>query len=241
MSMSNSDFEVLFDALDRTNEVQFRTLFTPLAQTNMVDLILSKEGYGDDFHFIKAKRSNKIIAKHSQGRALNLSAGEYPSYSYDIIRENFLGKNQEFFRAVYFDFAPLWAIPIYQERPVHSLKPVRDLSRLYSVKECEVLANRVEDQYVLHPDSKTQGILKTTFKGLKDQVEETCITALSYDIETHVDLVPVHGGDGRWHDVPVEWKEYLPLQAENRFYISAEQYAENKNVIARRNGLCIYN
>ena len=37
MSMSNTDFEVLFDALDRTHEVQFRTLFTPLAQNNMVD------------------------------------------------------------------------------------------------------------------------------------------------------------------------------------------------------------
>ena len=72
MSMSNSDFEVLFDALDRTNEVQFRTLFTPLAQTNMVALILSKIGYGDDFNFIKTKRTNRIISNHSQGRAINL-------------------------------------------------------------------------------------------------------------------------------------------------------------------------
>ena len=62
MSMSNTDFEVLFDALDRNNEVQFRTLFTPLAQTNMVDLLLSDTGYGDDFHFIKSKRTNRIIS-----------------------------------------------------------------------------------------------------------------------------------------------------------------------------------
>ena len=55
MSMSNSDFEVCFDALDRTHEIQFRGLFTPLAQTNMVDLILSKVGYGDDFDFIDTK------------------------------------------------------------------------------------------------------------------------------------------------------------------------------------------
>ena len=59
VSMSNTDFEVLFDALDRDNEVQFRTLFTPLAQTNMVDLILSDDTYGDDFHFFKRKRMNK--------------------------------------------------------------------------------------------------------------------------------------------------------------------------------------
>ena len=55
MSMSNTEFEVLFDALNRTNEVQFRTIFTPLAQTNMVDLLLSKTGYGDDFNFFKNK------------------------------------------------------------------------------------------------------------------------------------------------------------------------------------------
>ena len=61
VSMSNSDFEVLFDALDRNNEVQFRTLFTPLAQTNMVALIRSKVGYGDDFNFIKHNRTNRII------------------------------------------------------------------------------------------------------------------------------------------------------------------------------------
>ena len=106
MSMSNSDFEVLFDALDRTNEVQFRTLFTPLAQTNMVDLLLSKEGFGDDFHFIKLRRTNKIISNHSQGRAVNLLANQYTSYSFDMIKENFIGKNISFFKAVYFDFAP---------------------------------------------------------------------------------------------------------------------------------------
>ena len=97
MSMSNSDFEVLFDALDRTNEVQFRTLFTPLAQTNMVSLILSKLGYGDDFNFIKLKRTNRIISNHSQGRLINLLPGNYISYSYDIIQENFIGKNIDFF------------------------------------------------------------------------------------------------------------------------------------------------
>ena len=130
--MSNTDFEVLFDALDRTNEVQFRTLFTHLAQTNMVALILSKLGYGDDFNFIKQKRMNKIISTHSQGRPINISARSYPSYSFDIIKDNFITKNTDFFKAVYFDFAPLWAIPIYQERPMHSLQPIPEYSQKYS-------------------------------------------------------------------------------------------------------------
>lgn len=241
MSMSNSDFEVLFDALDRTNEVQFRTLFTPLAQTNMVELIRSKVGYGDDFNFIKTKRTNRILSKHSQGRVINLLPNHYGSYSFDQIKANFTGRNAEFFKAVYFDFAPLWAVPMYQERPVHSLKPIPDYSQRYSLKECEALANVVDCKYVVHPNTKTHAILKSSFVCSKDDVDETCITAYSYDIEKRVDFVAVYGGDGHYHDVPVEWDDYLPLEASNHFYISTSEIAKNKSVIARRNGLCIFN
>ncbi len=240
MSMSNSDFEVLFDALDRANEVQFRTLFTPLAQTNMEDLILSKVGYGDDFHFIKRKRTNKIISNHSQGRDINLLAGNYTSFSFDVIKENFTGKNAEFFKAVYFDFAPLLAIPAYQERPVHSLKPIPDGSQLYALKECEALANMVESRHVVHPDTKTKAILKSSFVASEDSIDEACITAYSYDIEKRVDIVSVHGGDGRFHNVPVEWDKYLPLEETTHFCISANALAKGKSVLARRNGLCIF-
>lgn len=240
-SMSNSDFEVLFDALDRTDEVQFRTLFTPLAQTNMADLILSKTGYGDDFNFIKIKRTNRIISKHSQGRNINLLSGNYPSYSFDIIKENFIGKNMEFFKAVYFDFAPLLAIPIYQERPVNSLKPIPDYERLYSVKECESLANALDIKYVVHPDTKTRAILKSSFVGCKDGIDETCITAYSYDIEKRIDIVSMRGDDGHYHNVEVEWDEYLPLEESNNFFVSTTEKADGKSVIARRNGLCIFN
>ncbi|MBR5314236.1 MAG: hypothetical protein IKU45_02345 [Clostridia bacterium] len=240
MSMSNTDFEVLFDALDRDNEVQFRTLFTPLAQTNMTDLILSKNGYGDDFNFFKTKRTNRIVSNHSQGRAINLLPAAYMSYSYDIIKENFIGKNTDFFKAVYFDFAPLWAIPVYQERPVHSLKPIPDYSQQYSLKECEALANRIDTKYTVHPNTKTSAILKSTFVESSDGVDETCITAYSYDIMQRIDIVSVYGGDGRYHDVSVPWDDYIPLEASNNFYISTLERANNQNIIARRSGLCIY-
>ncbi len=240
-SMANSEFEILFNALDRTNEVQFRTLFTPLAQTNMVSLIRSKVGFGDDFDFIKSCCTNKIITSHSQDREINILPGNYISYSYDEIYDSFITKNTDFFKAVYFDFAPLWAIPVYQDRPVHSLKPIPDYSQLYSLKESEVLANAIESQYVVHPATKTPAILKSSYVGSKDNIDETSITAYSYDIIPRVDYVPVYGGDGHYHNVPVEWDEYIPLEACNHFYITSDANAENKSVIARRNGLCIFN
>lgn len=83
--------------------------------------------------------------------------------------------------------------------------------------------------------------MKSSFIGSKNSIDETCITAYSYDINKRIDFIPVRGGDGRFHNVPVEWDEYLPLEARNNFYISTNEAAENKTVIARRNGLCIFN
>ncbi len=241
VSMSNADFEVLFDALDRTNEVQFRTLFTPLAQTNMVDLIRSQSGYGDDFHFIKQRRTNRIITQHSQGRAITLSPSEYTSYSFDVIRESFVGKNTEYFKQVYFDFAPLWAIPLYQERPVHSLQPISDYAQNYSYKECEALLNKVNEKYVVHPSTKTKAILKSDFVGAESGMDKISVTAYSYDKAARLDLIPVFGGDGRWHNVPVPWTEYIPLEQSNRFFVTTKERAENCHVIGRRSNLCIFN
>lgn len=241
MSMSNSDFEVLFDALDRTNEVQFRTLFTPLAQTNMVDLIRSQSGYGDDFNFIKQNRTNRIVSQHSQGRAITLLPSAYSSYSFDIIRESFISKNTDYFKAVYFDLAPILAIPTYQEKPVHSLHPIPEYPQKYSYKECEALSNKISTEYVVHPRTKTPAILKSSFVNSKNNIDEICVFAYSYDIIPRVDFIPVHGGDGRWHNVPVPWDDYVPLENTNNFFVAASDLAQNKNIIAQRNDICIFN
>ncbi len=239
-AMANTDFEVLFDALDRTNEVEYRTLFTPLAQTNMVDLILSDKHYGDDFNFIKAKRMNKIITEHSQNRALNLEAWEYKSYSYDIIKESFESKNGEFFKSVYFDFAPLLSIPMYQERPVHSLDPLPDYSQMYSGKQYEVMANLTEASEIAHPRTKTEVIMKADFVSSTGTADMVCITAHSFDIEPRVDFVTMYGGDGRFHSVPVPWDEYIPLIDTGIYYVGTLDSAGQSEIIASTQDLCIY-
>ena len=37
------------------------------------------------------------------------------------------------------------------------------------------------------------------------------VTANGFRGEDRVDYVSVHGGDGHWHEVPVEWTQYLPV------------------------------
>lgn len=240
-SMSNTDFETLFDALDRTNEVQFRTLFTPLAQTNMEDLILSDTGYGDDFNFYKCKRTNKIISQHSQAREITLSPLEYISHSFDIIKDNFIKRNEEYFKAVYFDFAPLWAIPIYQDKPVKDEDELPDVLQNYSCMECEALANKADVNSLANERTKSKVILKASFLSAKNNIDSVRISAYSYDIIPRIDIVPVFGNDGRWHSVPVPWDDYIPLEAHNDFYVATEDVAKNQDIIAQNNNLCLFN
>ena len=49
------------------------------------------------------------------------------------------------------------------------------------------------------------------------------------------------GGDGRIHSVPVQWDEYIPLEACNDFFVADADKAENRNVLARKNNLCLFN
>lgn len=58
--MGNDEFEALFRAYDWNNELQFRLLFTPLAQENILALMLTPEPYGDDFYFTKKEMLNFI-------------------------------------------------------------------------------------------------------------------------------------------------------------------------------------
>ena len=228
MGMTNTEFDVLFDALDRNHEVQFRLLFTPLAQTNMVDLLRSEAGYGDDFDFYKKRRMNTIVSEHGQNRSLLLSPDAIRSYDYDQIRSKFQSSHEEYFKAIYFDFAPLLAIPVYQEEPVQSLHPLPEDYRRYSTEEYEVLANAMDAKYLVHPKTRTKAILKANYHSSHSSTDRVDITAHSYDTVDRVDYVSVHGGDGRMHRVPVHWQEYIPLTKHNQICISTD--GQNANV-----------
>lgn len=230
MGMTNTEFDVLFDALDRDHEVQFRVLFTPLAQTNMVDLLRSETGYGDDFDFFKRLRMNTIVSEHSQSRSFLIQPEKFHSYVFDEIKVKFLDGHAEYFKAVYFDFAPLLALPVYQERPAHSLDPLPDYSQKYSTWEYEALANAMDPVHLAHPNSKTPAILKAAYTGREKSADQVRITAHSYDSLPRVDVVPMLGGDGRMHGVPVHWQEYIPLEVSQQMRVSVADPGDSGSI-----------
>lgn len=209
--MVNSEFDVLFGAENRTDEVEFRLMYTPLAQKNTIDLVTSKTGYGDDFYFTKHKRFNIITSNHSQGWNMTSPPSNYYSFDIDEARRKFIGFNMGFFKSVFFDFAPLFCVPAYLEEPCKSLETPEAFMAHYPYYEHEAVANAF-DKSLLMPDySIGDGILKTELVEKRECDDVVAVTANSYTTMEHIDYVPTLGGDGRIHGVPVHWTEYIPV------------------------------
>lgn len=215
--MGNKEFETLFNTRDRNNEVQFRLLFTALAQTQLLALMKDRKvGFGDDFSFLKRNRINVILAKHLSEFPIDTDPSRF--YDYDIRRAEatFRSFNEAYFKSVYFALAPLLCVPLYQQtRTPEDIWKDAGITPS-SFWEHEALANWYGTSHFKAPDCITESILKTEVVGERDGRREVAVTASGFRGEKRVDYVSVHGGDGNWHDVPVEWVQYIPVSRTTR-------------------------
>lgn len=212
--VSNHDFEVLFHADDRNDEHEFRVLFTPLAQNQMVKYLNDKKvGFGDNFDFRKMLRTTLIVPEHLQQVSISTDPEQFRFYDLEESREFFIKRNEEFFTTLYFTFAPLWTIPAYQD-PRHET-PAQQSERnrkIISPWACEMLAYAYGEEYFRHEESVTSNILKTRLNSIDSNgVAHLTVSANGFRIEPRVDYVSVYGRDGNYHDVPVHWDEFLPV------------------------------
>lgn len=210
--LANTEFEVLFGALDRDNEVEYRLMFTPLAQQNMLGLITSDKGYGDDFSFVKSGMINIIRSEHAQNWLTDTDPARYKSYDLAASKASFISFNAGYFKSMYFDLAPVLAVPLYRmQKPAEFIyRDVYDYN--YTGGEAEVLANRFAPSVFAPQDAKTQTILKARPVRREGSTDSVSVTAHSFDAVDRVDYVNVFGGDGRYHAVPVPWVEYIPVE-----------------------------
>lgn len=209
-ALANTKFEAYWNAPNRDNELEFRLLFTPLAQQNLCDLLENtKIGVGDTFSMYKNKKVTEIF--HDELQDINLidDQQEFYEYSFNIIKEKFYKFNKECFRKIYWSFAPYFSIPIYQQTKDFDWEFDKSSNSPLSEWEIESQINLLPRKLFDHPNTKTQSILKTarTIKG--ENIEESYVYSLGYDIIERIDYVPVRGGDGKIHHVPVHWDEYI--------------------------------
>lgn len=224
--MVNGEFDVLFGATDRNDEIQYRLLFTPLAQRNMVKLLRTKEPYGDDFDFSKYLQLNLIRSDHSQNFNYYGDPKKYISYDYDISRNTFIDYNNTYFKGIFFDLAPILSIPLYQQHQPEEYIYGDTYGSNVASYEQEAMSNSYDPDEMKHPNSITDVINKTQFIGKVGDADRVLVSSHSFYGEERVDYIPVRGGDGYYHDVPVPWIEYLPLL--NQHEIIVKPYASSR-------------
>lgn len=236
--MTNEEFEVAFDTSNRNNNQQFALLFTPLAQESMLNLLKDKKvGYGDDFDFDKRKMINTIIPEHMQELDLDMNPDQYRHFDYDKAKSDFFTLNARYFRAIYFSMAPLLCIPMYQQiRPAHDIYG-RDMACHSAFWEHEALANFWGQDHFKHPDCVTDCILKTKQSQVKGDASTITVYAHGYRAERRLTYVTKLGGDGRTHEVPVYWDEYLPVTGSGTLSMAEDNDFEEEAASTQRQRL----
>ena len=226
--MANSEFEALFNAMNRDNDVEYRLLFTPLAQKNMVDL-LRKSPYGDDFYFIKNKQLNYIKSHHMQNADIESDPERFKDYDHDAARKRFVDYCDNYFKVFYFDLIPLMSIPLYQQHQSFEEIFKGTVDPNLTSFETEVMANLYDQGIFKHKDSDTEAILKRQFiRKNNDNSDIVNIRAFSYKAIPHTDFITKMGGDGLPHQIPVKWYEYVPLERSTPFAVQTCQTTEKK-------------
>lgn len=214
--MQNHEFEALFGATDRDDEIQFRLLFTPLAQEQMLAILRDRKvGFGDDFTFLKRQKINCLLPDHLKGADLDADPARYQTYELAETRQRFVTFNEGYFHHLFFALAPLLAIPVYQQTRSHESIYGTAGARASAPWEHEAFANHLGYRRFAPAGAATPSILKAReaegAAGAGDR--DVQVVAHAFRAEDRVEQVAVWGGDGRRHQVPVHWKEYLPISA----------------------------
>lgn len=228
---TNEEFEVLFTTTNRNNNQQYFLLFTPLAQENMIKIIRDKDhGYGDDFQFMKHRKLNTLTAEHMQDLPLDMNPRMFWNSNYDEAKQVFINTTCENFRAIYFGFAPLLSIPMYQQiRPVSAIYGT-EMPRQSAYWEHEALANFWGEDKFADPTCATHSILKTSENRKADGTVAVQVRAYGYRAEPRVDYVSKYCRNGNYYDVPVHWDEYIPVMGTGSFEMKEDTVDERPNL-----------
>jgi len=208
--LGNDEFDAYWGADNRDNEVEYRVMFTPLAQTNELDLIKNPEPYGDDFVMVKDGMLTSIASRHSQDFDYYRTADFFEHFDFEAGKKNFVEYCDAFIRGLYFDLAPIMSIPLYQLHKPRDYIYGNSYGCNTTSFEHEVMINRL-DRSVFMPDEADPDLpllLKQAGARAVGGSDQVRVRSRSYHTTPMVDYIPVMGGDGRWHDVPVHWTQY---------------------------------
>jgi hypothetical protein len=221
--MGNEEFEMLFETKYRNDETEYRLLFTPLAQEQMLKLIKDEtDSFGDKFVFMKDKKINYVSADQLEAISLDVGQLDFADYDFERCREKFLSINESIFKTLYFAMAPILSIPLYQQHRTQKTIYGSDDSRSSSW-EWECLLNGVDEESgrrLKHVGCVTDHIVKAKKKkDVSDGMTEIEAVSCGFAGADRCDTVRVWGSDGNMHRVDVPWVEYSPVTQSSQLMV----------------------
>ena len=237
--MGNDKFDALFGADDRDNEVEFRLLYTPLAQKNILDLLTNPEPFGDDFVQVKDGMLNSISSGHSQTFDYGANPVIFRNYDLKDAKKKFVDYCDTFIRNLYFDLCPIISVPLYQTyKPMEFI--YENMPYNLSNYEHEVMANGMDPEFFRpeEADPDLPLILKVSKGNKSGMGDRLTIHCLYFKTTPQVDYVPKLGGDGNIHQVPVHWIQYDLVEKEMGMEVASvggtqKSYAEKIQSVIR--------
>lgn len=214
----NDEFDAFFGGENRDNEVEFRLLFTPLAQANMLELIKDPKPFGDDFSFHKVGKLNLIVSAHSQNFDYAADPYYFRGYDIDAMKGKFVSYCDSFIKSLYFDLAPILSIPLYQMHKPFAFTYLDEYPSNYSAYEHQALLNGMPfDTFAPEDvDDSVPLIIRSNFEEKVGQTDIVSVKSFGYETTPMTDFVPKLGGDGHMHSVPVHWTQYDLVEAEGQ-------------------------
>lgn len=215
--MGNDHFDVFFGADDRNNEVEFRLLFTPLAQKNMLDLLENPLPYGDDFVMVKEGMVNSVASAHSQSFDYDADPKRFAGYDWESMKAGFVSYCDDYIRSLFFDLAPLLSIPLYQMHKPHEYIYDGGYGAYITGYEHEVMANDMDPSFLRPQEAASELPLINKQVSCRTQGETDCVLLSTYSFKEtpKVELISKMGGDGRIHEIPVHWIQYDKVEKES--------------------------
>ncbi|GHU51021.1 hypothetical protein FACS189459_6040 [Bacilli bacterium] len=177
--MDNPEFDKLFPTT-RDNETSFRTLFTPLAQEEILNLIKSIGKY--DFN--KDGMCSTINCKEIKGKDIVVSNKYFNEYSMERIKNNFNKKFYDFFKNIYFLFAPIICIPLFSQYEFKDKLTNDKKSICGNVAAHVILNSEMNPMSLSHRQGKTKVIFEVKTISSDDDHQVDQVIAKNYKTVT---------------------------------------------------------
>lgn len=216
--MADVEFEALFNAQSRDNDVEFRMMFTPYCIKNYMEMFKSKEGLSDSFTLIKDGCINLCDLDATLNKTARPQSYEVKTYSFDITKKLFISRCESFFRELYFTLAPFFMIPLYSHSLDANIKSDNGKT-IYDAFDVESIASSFDDNVFRPQGTVTDIIRKSNCIGTYDFGCLYNITATSFYVVHRLEFVAEFGGDGRMHNVPVHWDEYIESSLQREMFV----------------------